>query len=115
MSRVLASVDLKVVRELGRWLLFEVTGAAKVLHHFAVQTTDAHGAGWHVFDTDPTKTVSRRRSLPRGDDLPPAHRRTDDLAKPGYPDRKRGDVQVKWVSDNGVIHYTCAVIGNNID
>jgi len=94
MSRILASVKQEVVRELAPWLLWECTGASTVLQHPAMQTTDANGEGWHVFDYDPTKTVLRRRSLPRGEDLPPADRRTDDFAEPGYTGRKRGEVQV---------------------
>ena len=94
MSRILSAVDQDMVRKLAPWVLLEATGALELLQHPVMQTTDANGEGWHVFDYDPTKTVLRQRSLPRGEDLPPPRRLTDDFAKPGYTGRKRGEVQV---------------------
>ncbi|NOY27972.1 MAG: hypothetical protein GXP62_19070 [Oligoflexia bacterium] len=94
MSRLLAAVEPKVVRELGSWLLWEASGAQAILEHSSTWTIDAVGRAWQVFDYDPTKTVLRRRALPEGDDLGPARRRTKGFAKPGYPGAKRGELQV---------------------
>ncbi|NOY28332.1 MAG: hypothetical protein GXP62_20935 [Oligoflexia bacterium] len=94
MSRLLAAVEMEVVRELGPWLLWAASGAKAILQHPSTWIIDAVGRGWQVFDYDPTKTVLRRRALPEGEGLPPARRRAKGFAKPGYPGAKRGEVQV---------------------
>jgi len=92
MSRILAAVDADFVRGLGSWLL-RVAGVVAVLRHPSVLTRDAEGEGWHVFDWDPTVDTLRHRALPVVEGTPEAHRRSESLVKPGYPGRKRGDVQ----------------------
>jgi len=47
---------------------------------------------WMVFDVDGTREAARQRALPKGDDLPPAFRRLDEICAPGYTGRKRGEV-----------------------
>jgi hypothetical protein len=54
--------------------------------------TDRTGHTWIVFDIDGTREAARQRALPKGDDLPPAFRRLDDVCAPGYTGRKRGQV-----------------------
>lgn len=93
-SRALSRANAELLRPALPWLLFDVAGVEDVLRHPAVQSTDAQGQGWHVFDLDPTVTALRQRALPSRTGLPEAHRRAGpDLAVPGYPGRKRGDVQ----------------------
>ena len=93
-SRALDSVEPELLRPAGEWLLSEGAGIDPVLHHPSVQTYDARGEGWHVFDFDPTVTTLRHRALPEGDDLPAARRRSKQ-ASAGYSGRKRGDVQFR--------------------
>lgn len=93
MSRILAAVSPEMLKEFGPWLLREAAGTRAVLNHPSVLTRDAEGAGWHVFDWDPTITTLRHRALPVFENMPQANRRSESLAAPGYPGRKRGDVQ----------------------
>jgi len=95
MSRALDAVTPHTAREVGDTLLHSVAKVDEVLRHPAVQTYDALGQGWHIFDVDPTVTALRHRALPVGDDLPEALRRSEDLAAPGYKGRKRGDVVLR--------------------
>jgi hypothetical protein len=53
---------------------------------------DRAGDAWVVFDVDGTREAARQRALPKGDDLPPAFRRLDDVCAAGYTGRKRGQV-----------------------
>jgi hypothetical protein len=93
MSRLLDDVEYGPAREFGSWLLLQASDVASVLQHPSVLTRDAAGKGWHVFDWDPTVTTLRQRALPVFDGMPAGRRRTESLAEPGYPGRKRGDVQ----------------------
>lgn len=93
MSRILAAVDADTAQVFGRWLLRQAPGIATVLRHPSVLTRDATGAGWHVFDWDPTVTTLRHRALPMIEGTPEARRRSEAMAARGYPGRKRGDVQ----------------------
>jgi hypothetical protein len=43
-------------------------------------------------DVDATKQIARQRALPKGDGLPPAHRRLEQVGAPGYAGRTRGEV-----------------------
>jgi hypothetical protein len=92
MSRILASVNAETAQVFGRWLLRQATASAAVLQHPSVLTRDAMGEGWHVFDWDPTVTTLRHRALPTIEGTPEGRRRSESLAAPGYPGRKRGDV-----------------------
>jgi len=94
-SRALGAVETELLRPEAEWLLSEGAGIDEVLRHPSVQTYDARGEGWQVFDFDPTVTTLRHRALPEGDDLPAARRRSEGMAAPGYPGRKRGDVQFR--------------------
>jgi hypothetical protein len=92
LSRALDAVELELLRPIGAWLLRGLADVDDVLRHPAVQTYDALGGGWHVFDVDPTVRALRHRALPVGDDLPEVLRRSEATGKPGYKGRKRGDI-----------------------
>ncbi len=93
MSRILAAVESDTAQSFGNWLLQQGPEIASVLQHPTVLTRDAVGDGWHIFDWDPTVTTLRHRALPELDGTPEARRRSNSIAAPGYPGRKRGDVQ----------------------
>ena len=95
LSRALGAVEEDLLREQAMWLLTGVTEVGDVLDHPAVQTYDANGEGWHVFDVDPTVTTLRHRALPEGEELPEPRRRSEDTGAPGYRGRKRGDIQFR--------------------
>jgi hypothetical protein len=95
LSRALDAVEPALLRPATEWLLSEASGIDAVLRHPSVQTYDARGHGWHVFDFDPTVTTLRHRALPEADDLPAARRRSTETAAPGYSGRKRGEVQFR--------------------
>ncbi|MBI4872850.1 MAG: hypothetical protein HY814_14955, partial [Candidatus Riflebacteria bacterium] len=92
---LLRVVEPELLRPTSEWLLSEGAGIDVVLRHPAVQTYDARGQGWHIFDFDPTVTTLRHRALPEGDDLPAARRRAETSALPGYSGRKRGEVRFR--------------------
>ena len=52
---------------------------------------DRTGEQWQVFDVDGTRQAARQRALPQTAELPPAHRRLDQICAPGYTGRKRGE------------------------
>jgi hypothetical protein len=92
LSRLLDSVDVAGARKLGRRLLRDHVGSLEVLRSAAVQSTDARGEAWHVFDFDPNREVYRRRELARAEERPRGARRTEGLARAGHRGRKRGEV-----------------------
>lgn len=53
---------------------------------------DRQGTHRLVFDVDGTREAARQRALPKTSELPPAHRRLDEVCAPGYTGRKRGEV-----------------------
>jgi hypothetical protein len=91
-SRILRATQPEHSQPLADWLLRDGCGAQSLLQHPSVLTSDALGQPWHLFDLDDTRKVLRQRALPHGPDLPPAQRRAEQAA-PGYPGRKRGEVQ----------------------
>jgi len=93
MSRILGAVEAEHVQEFGSWLLRTAPDIGPVLSHPSVLTRDAVGEGWHLFDWDPTVTTLRHRALPVLEGTPDGRRRSELLGEPGYPGRKRGDVQ----------------------
>jgi hypothetical protein len=88
-SRALDSVEHELLRPRASWLLAGVAGIDELLGHPVVQSYDANGEGWHVFDVDPTVTTLRHRALPSGEDLPAPRRRSEHTGAPGYSGRKR--------------------------
>lgn len=53
---------------------------------------DCQGNRWLIIDVDGTKQAARQRALPATPDLPPAHRRFDQVCAPGHLGQKRGEV-----------------------
>ena len=92
LSRLLDVVRVEDLVAVGRWMLREASGVMDVLRSPAVQTRDARGDAWHVFDYDPTREAFRHRDLAREGERPRADRRTEGLAVPGHRGRKRGEV-----------------------
>ncbi len=105
-SRALDAVEVDLLRPVADTLLHTVANVDTVLRHPAVQSYDALGEGWHVFDVDPTVSALRHRALPQSDDLPDPVRRSKDLGAPGYKGRKRGDIVLRRAT---VMHAGAAV------
>ncbi len=93
-SRALGKIEVAEAREFGLWLLQQAVDHAPLLEMEGVVAVDHQGTAWHVLDYDPKVDVFRQRALPEGEDLPEPERRLGDLAAPGYPGRKRGEVQL---------------------
>jgi len=97
MSRALCAVELDLLRPVTGWLLAQITGVDALLRHRCVQTFDARGEGWHVFDVDPKVVTLHHRPLPRGEELPEPVCRSEGTGAPGYSGRKRGELQYRQV------------------
>ena len=76
---------------------------------------DRQGQRHVVFDVDATRQPARQRALPKGEELPAARRRLEQVCAPGYLGRKRGEVvRTVMYSDNigqrgiGVVTEACA-------
>lgn len=91
-SRALEAVQVGQLQPELVWLLSDAAGIDVVLSHPCVMTYDTTGQSWHVFDFDGTVKVCRQRALPDGEDAPAPVRRTAEMS-PGYPGKKRGEVQ----------------------
>jgi hypothetical protein len=96
-SRFLSAVREDTVDEFMPWLFLEGSGALEVLKHPAVLMRDGMGQGWHVFDLDPTVSAVRRREGTHGEEYPEEQPRSHEF-EPGYPGRKRGDLQISRMS-----------------
>jgi hypothetical protein len=92
-SRLLGAVTPEQAERYSQWLLNEALPMGAVARHEAVRCYDRFGEGWEVYDWDPTYTVLRQRALPSSPEMPEARRRCAELAAPGHPGRKRGEVQ----------------------
>lgn len=90
MLKCLRKKDIAGIRD----VLAKAVEKARIPTHPLGQFIDALGQSWLVFDLDGVVKAFRNRALPEGRDLPPAVRRTEETAKPGYPGRKRGEVQI---------------------
>lgn len=94
LSRALSAEVGEDLCAFGAWLLGVAAEGTPLLQHEVTAHHDAHGEAWQVYDYDGTNTVLRHRALPEGEELPSARRRSEGLAAPGYPGRKRGDTQL---------------------
>src|SRR5450631_1024262 len=91
LSRFLAALDPPCVEALRR--LFHddlITQTAQTFPPGGLW--DRLGHHWLLMDVDGTKQAARQRALPQTPELPPAHRRFDQVCAPGYLGRKRGEV-----------------------
>lgn len=91
LSRFLAALDQTSVEAL-RELFLEDLCRRPLTKEKSGGLWDRQGTHWVVFDVDGTRQAARQRALPHTSDLPPAHRRMDQVCAPGYQGRKRGEV-----------------------
>jgi hypothetical protein len=93
LSRFLKAIDQPAVEALRA--LFQKDLLARPLTEVSKSPGglwDRCGERWMVFDVDGTRQVARQRALPATPDLPPAHRRMEEVCAPGYTGHKRGEV-----------------------
>ena len=93
MSRALRSVTPETSRTFCDWLLNGALPISAVERSASAFHRDAMGQRWRVYDTDGRVRAIRQRGLPTGEDLPEPRRHAEQVAKPGYPGRKRGETQ----------------------
>jgi hypothetical protein len=91
LSRYLAVLDQPCVEAL-RTLFLEDLLARSPFGTPPGGLWDRLGGQWLLMDVDGTKQAARQRALPATEDLPPAHRRFDQVCAPGHLGRKRGEV-----------------------
>jgi hypothetical protein len=95
LSRFLAALTPEPVEALRTLFLDDLESRSLSTGSTEQQTgglVDRTGGEWVVFDIDGTREAARQRALPKGEDLPPAFRRLDEVCAPGYTGRKRGQV-----------------------
>jgi len=92
LSRFLAALTEAPVEALRTLFLDDLLERPLTLDKQTGGLVDRVGNTWVVIDLDGTREAARQRALPKGDDLPPAFRRLDDVCAPGYTGRKRGEV-----------------------
>ena len=92
LSRFLAALTEEPVEALRTFFLDDLLSRPLTSDKQTGGLVDRAGSTWIVFDIDGTREAARQRALPKGDDLPPAFRRLDDVCAPGYTGRKRGQV-----------------------
>lgn len=89
LSRALRKVNLDQAEAFGAWLLQRLATLGKpLLQHPAVGRSD----GTRLIHLDGMHHALRQRSLTEGEELPPPRRQLVQLAAPGFPGRKRGEV-----------------------
>ena len=93
-SRALGSVSEEAAADVARLLLLHDSACPELESHESVVYRDTEGGIWHVFHHDAKVKALRHRALPERDDLPPAKRRSAEMAAPGHAGRKRGNVQI---------------------
>ncbi len=91
LSRFLAALDQAPVEALRRLFVKDLLARPLVKEEQPPGLWDRQGAHYLVFDVDGTRQAARQRALPKTADLPPAHRRLDEVCAPGYTGRKRGE------------------------
>jgi hypothetical protein len=90
LSRFLGALDQSTVEALRT--LFQENLSARNPFASPGCLFDRMGKQWTVVDVDGTRCAARQRALPQTEDLPPPHRRFDQVCAPGYQGRKRGEV-----------------------
>ena len=93
MSRALQSVPPQQSRDFCDWLLGDALPVGELDRDPSVCHVDTFGNRWRMVDFDGRVHGIRKRALPESDEHPAAKRRSSELAQPGYPGRKRGEVQ----------------------
>ena len=92
LSRFLAALPMEPVEALRSLFLDDLLARPLTKERQRGELRDRAGGQWEVFDIDGTREAVRQRSLPKGEDLPPAQRRLDEVCAAGYTGRKRGEV-----------------------
>src|SRR5213080_93753 len=92
LSRFLASFTPASVEALRVLFLEDLLTRPLTKERQRGELLDRAGGQWEVFDIDGTREAARQRALPKGEDLPPAQRRLDEICAAGYTGRKRGEV-----------------------
>ena len=92
LSRFLASFTPEAVEALRVLFLEDVLARPLTTERQRGELVDRAGGHWEVFDIDGTREAARQRALPKGEDLPSAQRRLDEVCAAGYTGRKRGEV-----------------------
>lgn len=90
LSRFLAALDQATVEALRTLFLADLAGRQPFTTPGSL--ADRQGSLWWVIDVDGTRQAARQRALPHRKDLPPPHRRMDQVCAPGYTGHKRGEV-----------------------
>src|SRR5712691_2459787 len=91
LSRFLAALDQPSVEAL-RLLFQEDLVARPTFASPPGGIWDRLGNHWLVVDVDGTRQAARQRALPQSAALPNPHRRFEQVCKPGYLGRKRGEI-----------------------
>ena len=91
LSRFLAALEQAPVEMLRAVFLEDLIAQPLEKEEKAGGLWDRQGTRWQVLDVDGTRQAARQRALPCTPDLPPAHRRLDEVCAPGYTGRKRGE------------------------
>ncbi len=92
LSRFLASFTPVAVEALRALFLEDLLARPLTKERQRGELQDRAGRQWEVFDIDGTREAGRQRALPKTEDLPPAHRRLDEVCAAGYTGHKRGEV-----------------------
>src|SRR5260370_6659180 len=92
LSRFLAALTQAPVEALRTLFLDDLLGRPLTPDNQTGGLSDRTGTSWVVFDIDGTREAARQRALPKGDDLPPAFRRFDEVCAPRYTGPHRRQV-----------------------
>jgi hypothetical protein len=92
LSRFLAALTTEPVEALRALFLEDLLERQPDFEQQRCGLTDRTGKRWLLFDIDGTREAARQRALPKGSQMPPAHRRLDEVCAAGYTGRKRGEV-----------------------
>lgn len=113
MSRALKSLSAERSREFCDWLLGDALDVEEFERDHSTFHLDTFGERWRMVDFDGRVHAIRNRALPRDEDSPEPVRRSSELARPGYPGRKRGEVQYHRmaVQDAGTSRYLGVRLG----
>jgi hypothetical protein len=112
LSRFLSTLDQPAVEAL-RTLFQEDLVARPTFASPPGGVWDRLGQHWVIVDVDGTKQAARQRALPHTPDLPPPHRRFNEVCAPGYLGRKRGEViRTRTVVLQAHTHQWLGTFGN---
>ncbi|WP_165423895.1 hypothetical protein [Ktedonosporobacter rubrisoli] len=92
LSRFLAALTMEPVEALRALFLDDLLARPLTKERQRGEQLDRADKQWKVFDIDGTREAARQRALPKGENLPPAQRRLDEVCAAGYTGRKRGEV-----------------------